>query len=360
MPWFDEYSPDVGSPVEMIDLFAGAGGLTSGFVSTGRFRPVAAVESDLHAAATYAHNFGDHVYVGDIADWVEGSMPRAQVVVGGPPCQGFSALGKRNVDDPRNVLWRHYMAVIRRVRPAFFVLENVPNFLKSDQFALLLGETRSAGLMSAYALEPHVLVASDYGVAQNRRRAVVVGRLRELPPLGPPEPVESLDMQSVMPPWLTPQVARTALPESTTDFRAARVPGVFKLQDLHFSPPPSALSLSRYQAIPPGGSRLDLPEGLKMRCWTGPTTGSGDVMGRLRWDRPSVTIRTEFFKPEKGRYLHPDEHRAITHAEAAIIQGFPEDFEWCGNRASTARQIGNAVPPPMGAAIARHLAERIV
>ena len=78
-------------------------------------------------------------------------------------------------------------------------------------------------------------------------------------------------------------------------------------------------------------------------------------MGRLVWSRPAVTVRTEFFKPEKGRFLHPSENRPITHAEAALIQGFPESFEWCGTKAAIARQIGNAVPVPLARAIAQHL-----
>lgn len=83
--------------------------------------------------------------------------------------------------------------------------------------------------------------------------------------------------------------------------------------------------------------------------------GAGDVMGRLRWDRPSVTIRTEFFKPEKGRYLHPTEHRALTHHEAARIQGFPDEYKWVGSKASIARQIGNAVPVALAKAVGQQL-----
>ena len=91
------------------------------------------------------------------------------------------------------------------------------------------------------------------------------------------------------------------------------------------------MSKARYRAIPAGGNRNDLPDHLLSPCWRKHKSGSGDVMGRLMWNKPSVTIRTEFFKPEKGRYLHPEEHRPITHAEAAFIQGFPESFLWCGN-----------------------------
>ena len=86
------------------------------------------------------------------------------------------------------------------------------------------------------------------------------------------------------------------------------------------------------------------------------TSGGTDLFGRLWWDRPSVTIRTEFFKPEKGRYLHPEEHRPITHREAARLMGFPDDFRFLGNKSDIARLIGNAVPPPLAGAVARHVA----
>ncbi|XUL88398.1 DNA cytosine methyltransferase [Streptomyces galilaeus] len=91
---------------------------------------------------------------------------------------------------------------------------------------------------------------------------------------------------------------------------------------------------------------------LSTESWDNHNTGTGDVMGRLRLGEPSVTIRTEFFKPEKGRYLHPTAARPITHYEAARIQGFPLDFRWCGSKTDIARQIGNAVPIPLGTAIA--------
>ncbi|MFD0469817.1 DNA cytosine methyltransferase [Nonomuraea thailandensis] len=93
-------------------------------------------------------------------------------------------------------------------------------------------------------------------------------------------------------------------------------------------------------------------EYLSTESWDNHRTGTGDVMGRLRLGEPSVTIRTEFFKPEKGRYLHPTRHRPITHYEAARIQGFSVDFRWCGSKVEIAKQIGNAVPIPLGRAIA--------
>ena len=115
------------------------------------------------------------------------------------------------------------------------------------------------------------------------------------------------------------------------------------------------LSLNRYRSIPPGGNRFDIPYHLLAPCWRTHRTGSGDVMGRLFWDKPSVTIRTEFYKPEKGRYLHPTEDRPITHLEAARLQGFPDDYMWFGSKHSIARQIGNAVPLDLGEALGCHI-----
>jgi DNA (cytosine-5)-methyltransferase 1 len=126
--------------------------------------------------------------------------------------------------------------------------------------------------------------------------------------------------------------------------------------DLHFGRTPTAMSIARYKAVPPGGNRFDLQKnapGITPDCWVRKTSGGTDLFGRLWWDRPSVTIRTEFYKPEKGRYLHPDQHRPITHREAARLMGFPDYFAFQGTKVEIARQIGNAVPPHLGGALAR-------
>lgn len=342
----------------VLDLFAGCGGLTQGFVATGSFRPVGAVELDRHAAATYAVNFGDHVHQGDISQWARGSLPFAEVVIGGPPCQGFSLLGRRDDTDPRNGLWWEYVRALNRVRPAFFVLENVPQFLNSAEFVALRSESRSGGSLAGWELEAHVLDASHYGVAQVRKRAFVIGRPAGMRPLGPPDRTTSPVLRDVLA-GIDPAVEADELPESQIEALGQRVPGAFKMRDLHVTPQASAVNMERYRAISPGGGRRDLPEHLKLPAWRRDFTGAGDVMGRLRWDRPAVTIRTEFFRPEKGRFLHPDEHRPLTHYEAALLQGFPDGYLWCGSKASIARQIGNAVPIPLAAALGEHLAAHL-
>ncbi len=153
------------------------------------------------------------------------------------------------------------------------------------------------------------------------------------------------------------------------EFFGQRIPGVFKSRDLHFGRKPRDLSLARYDCVPPGGGRFDVHPELLPRCWRDKPSGTTDVMGRMRWDAPSLTIRTEFFKPEKGQYLHPQwdaadrsrrVNRVITHAEAAALQDFPEDYLWCGSKVEIAKQIGNAVPVGLAAAVAGQVREALV
>ncbi|MGO0578295.1 DNA cytosine methyltransferase [Ornithinimicrobium panacihumi] len=347
--------------LKVLDVFSGCGGLTSGFVQSGHFTPVGAVEKDSDAAASYALNFGEHIAVTDVHDWPQNGVPAVHVVVGGPPCQGFSPLGRRLVDDPRNGLWREYLRVIRRTSPAFFVMENVPQFLTSREFTQLERETRRGGMLWGWALESFILNAADYSVPQLRRRAFVLGRRQEMDPIGAPAQTEDhipLGHHKALG-SIPSEPASEDLPTRSVTVNGAVHRGPYSGQDLHFTRPPTDLAASRYRAVPLGGDRRDLPDALQMDCWRRHTRGATDVLGRLSWDKPSVTIRTEFFKPEKGRFLHPTAHRPITHFEAARIQGFPDTFRWVGGPTSIARQIGNAVPPPLAKALATHIARYI-
>jgi DNA (cytosine-5)-methyltransferase 1 len=352
----------------VVDLFAGCGGLTTGLHRTGRYRTVGAVEIDLSAATTYAENFDPYAkfaYHGGIDGWKpDGEAAEADVVVGGPPCQGFSNLGNKRIDDPRNQLWREYVRVLTQIKPKAFVIENVDRFLRTGEFEALQAEALPNGLLEDYQLRCQVVNAADYGSAQVRRRTIVIGTHRDLAPIEIPAPTVSREnwrtvRQSLL--GLSPRVPvdRQALPDGFVAHHGKLVPGAFSWLDIHLTRKYEEISQKRFPRIPIGGNRFDLPNELKSPCWINHTTGSGDVMGRLHWDKPSVTIRTEFFKPEKGRYLHPEEHRAITHLEAARLQGFPDDFRWCGSKVQIARQIGNAVPVELSAAIGMHVARSL-
>ncbi len=358
----------------MIDLFAGCGGMTVGFHAEG-YRPALAVEWDLAAAATYAANFGEsHTHWGDIAEVTEEKIPQADVIIGGPPCQGFSNLGSKDVDDPRNKLWKEYLRFVVTARPQVFVIENVERFSKSSEFQLLLDEA-DHGIIKEYQLTPGVLLAADYGVAQRRPRTIVIGSRVGKIPL--PSPTHAKVPTDGLKPWetvrsriagLDERPATTELPQTTTEYFGQRIRGVFKGSEIHFGRNPTPLSLDRYDHIPPGGGRFNLPDHLLSRCWREKKTGTTDVMGRMRWDAPSLTIRTEFFKPEKGQYLHPQwdpedptrrVNRVITHYEASLLQDFPKEYLWCGSKTEIAKQIGNAVPSGLAAAIARHIKPRL-
>lgn len=345
--------------LSVLDLFAGAGGITAGLHAAGGFRTVSAVEFDVAAAATYAHNHRTtQIHVRPIQDWVrEELVPEVDVIVGGPPCQGFSTLGKQDVEDGRNALWFEYARTIVRARPRYFVVENVAAFMKSPQYRQFVTECAPGGLLADYTFEAMVLNAADFGAFQARKRAVLIGHHRDVPFPGWPQATHAGAHRTVREAIgrRGPEPASNDLPDRSVLFAGKKLPGAFFTTELHLGRDYSRLSLERFRAIPPGGNRFSLPDDLKAPCWIGHTSGSGDVMGRLNWDKPSVTIRTEFFKPEKGRYLHPEQPRAITHYEAALLQGFPSNYRWVGSKVAIARQIGNAVPVQLAEAIGRQI-----
>lgn len=346
--------------IRVTDLFSGAGGLSQGLLeASSKFEMVQAVEMDIDAALTYRANFNTaEVVHSPIEEWLKnGEIAPCDVIVGGPPCQGFSTLGKQIVDDEKNLLWRAYAQVVKQAAPRYFVMENVPQFEKSPQKDVFLEEL-DGGMLENYSATIHQVNTVDYGSPQSRKRMIILGSRKDcsrlqmpLPPLFQSKVATVSDAFRGLP----AQVTATDLPIRFTDSPEGRRPGPFFTSELHLTRRYEPISKERFAHIPPGGNRFDLPDDLKSPCWLKHKSGSGDVMGRLSWDRPSVTIRTEFFKPEKGRYLHPEENRAITHHEAARLMGFPDHFKWVGSKTSIARQIGNAVPIPLGTAIGTEL-----
>lgn len=360
------------SKIHVLDLFAGAGGLSAGFrAGSPRFANAGAVEMDRAAAASYAATFPEaHVFAGRIEDWLQRAAPPddVDIVVGGPPCQGFSTLGRQDSEDERNMLWKQYARTLVLTQPKYFVVENVAAFARSPQYLDFVAETGRGGSLHDYTFRHRILNAADYGSPQLRKRAVLIGHHRDLPFPGFPEPTHAAEPTlNGLESYVTVGQALKGVPlepdrddvrDRVTQFMSIPMSGAFSPRELHWSRTYSMLSLNRFANIPAGGNRFDLPLDLLAPCWIKHRTGSGDVMGRLRADRPSVTIRTEFFKPEKGRYIHPSADRAITHYEAALLQGFPKRHRFVGTRGEIAKQIGNAVPIPLGAAVARQLAKQ--
>jgi DNA (cytosine-5)-methyltransferase 1 len=315
--------------------------MTRGFEDSGKFRSVFAVEADRDAAKTFELNFGNHVVNGLIEDIA--SFEKADVVIGGPPCQGFSPLNRGAVGFERRGLWREYLRALEGVEPRAFVMENVPELLRSAEYAEFRHQAEGLG----FTVLGEVLNAADFGVPQRRRRAIVIGVRGATPRLPAPTHSEST--------WVTFREAVAGLPLKPDG--AA----------WHRKRNPRPDSVRRYKAVPPdGGDRFAMQANLDRaglghlvpRCWRAKPTGTTDVFGRLWWDRPALTIRTEFYKPEKGRYLHPSAHRPITLREAARCMSFPDDFDFPESQSmsSVARQIGNAVPPVFARRIADALA----
>lgn len=347
--------------LKLIDLFAGAGGMSLGFVDPrfhGLFECVFGIDNDPAAVKTHNLNLGGHAVCASIEEWISNgeAIPEADIVVGGPPCQGFSLLNKKRVGDVRRELWEPYMEIVEASSARMFIIENVAGLSKSPELAQIRRRARKLG----FETKVEVLNTADYGVPQTRRRTIVFGwKLSEFGDAieFPPAPTHAAPGKSSnLPAWLTVRDAISDLPAPKgTEIRGEAGP-----LDIHFGRTPTETSLQRYKHVPPGGNRFDLQANaphLTPQCWIKKKSGGTDLFGRLWWDRPSVTIRTEFFKPEKGRYLHPVKHRPITHREAARLMGFPDDFKFVGSKIEVARQIGNAVPPPFAAALAQYVSD---
>jgi DNA (cytosine-5)-methyltransferase 1 len=327
----------------LIDLFSGAGGMSLGFSeSFGQpFQSVWANDFNQYCVNTYNENFGPHCVAGDLLGILgknEIKIPQAEVVIGGPPCQGFSLLNKNRENDSRKELWRPFLEVVERSGASIFVMENVPQLLDTFEHGEIVEAARALG----FQIRQDKLIAADYGVPQTRTRAFIIGcKFADPSILFPPRKTHSNPngngKQLTLPfnrdeylyspeRWRTVRDAIADLPPPEgTEIRNIPPP-----LDLHFGRNPTSLSRQRYRAIPQEGmNRFDLqriaPE-LTPKCWIRKKTGGTDLFGRLWWDRPAFTIRTEFFKPEKGRYLHPVQHRPITHREAARFQSFPDSF----------------------------------
>ncbi|WP_417250549.1 DNA cytosine methyltransferase [Celeribacter sp.] len=311
-----------------IDLFCGAGLLSHAFKSVG-LRPALAIDLDKKAIQSYRNNVAKCAEVADVR--AVRTDISADVIVAGPPCQGFSTLGRRDPQDVRNELGLSVLEWTSALNPKIVVIENVPGFLQSHWF-----DEISQGLkFQGYETQVFVLDAIDYGAAQKRGRAFTIGSR-----------VGRVDMP-------TPRKSR---PRTFKDVVLNRP---IKADDpMHVWPTPSALAMERFQAIPERGGKRDLilnrPD-LCPQSWHGLIGEATDVWGRIDADEPSNTVRCSFLNPSKGRYIHPFENRVLSLREGARLQGIPDSWVLAGEPTPIARQIGNGVPIPLGRAIAKEV-----
>ena len=309
-----------------IDLFCGAGLLGHAFSKQG-FDIVLALDSNADAVASYNSNAKSAVAVERNVDEINNDIS-CDVVIAGPPCQGFSTLGKRCAFDVRNELSMLTADWAESTSAKVVVIENVPQFAKSPQYNKLMRKFQSMG----YSIVTWVLDAADFGVSQYRNRSITI-------------------------------CSNIGLPEEPQKFASTKtVKDAFSGLDisgdpegLHSTSTPTALALERMRHVPERGSKKDLMSIAPHLCpesWFELGNQATDVWGRLDYEHPSNTLKCEFLNPSKGRYIHPTENRVITLREGARIQGIPDEWEFTGSRWSVAKQIGNGVPVPLGKVVA--------
>jgi DNA (cytosine-5)-methyltransferase 1 len=357
-------------------LFSGAGGLDLGLEKAG-FETLACVEFDPNSRATLRKNRpnwklikgsgaepGDirHVCGDEILESTGLKLGDVDLLSGGPPCQSFSNMGlRRGEQDPKNGdLYLHYLRLVKELQPRSIIFENVEGFNHEQHKAVrtsLLNQLEQLG----YALSTGVLVAADYGDPQIRRRYVVIGvRGTEAPRLPIPTHFESAKthrdfcirtgLHVPFQPYVTVKEAFDQMERNRS-----KIPYDLKMGV-------SETVLARMKYIGPGQNFKVLPEEMLPDCWKSGRHQGADTFGRLRLDRPSVTIRTSGYNPAKGRYIHPTENRGLSTAEMAALQSFPPGYEFvCSTGRPTlvgvGRMIGNAVPINLATALGRSVAQ---
>ncbi|WP_423494522.1 DNA cytosine methyltransferase [Microbacterium esteraromaticum] len=310
-------------PYRVVSLFSGGGGLDLGFEAAG-CETVVTVDNDPEACKTLRYNRPEwDVFEGDIRDW-SAEISDVDIVIGGPPCQGFSSAGKGDPRDPRNFLWMEYMRVVERLKPRAIVLENVSALThrkNGDHLTGIMTALEEQGYEFVYG----VLNAADFGVPQARRRLVVIGLRDGAPTM--PEPTH---------------VGR----HKTVAEAIAELDGTFDESWNHVPPKHAHHVVERWAHLAPGQADPNYRR------------------ARLDPTKPSTTIRAGGGYGPKGDHLagfhppiHPFKPRQLTVREAARIQSFPDDWILQGSKTAQGRQIGNAVPVKLAEAIGRHVVE---
>ena len=359
---------------KVIDLFCGAGGLSAGFhqagfdVLLGQDWDGSAAETfkASHSGAKYLGGSVEHVDSKDILKFVGLKRGQLDVLVGGPPCQGFSVNNHKRVSsDPRTQLFKHYLRILDGLKPNWLVMENVTGMLSLDN-GRFVAETIFGMQALGYSVECKVLKAEEFGVPQERRRLVFIGNRIGLP-VSFPEPSHGKGKRSFTTVWdAISDLPALANGESTlfeayrsapqNDYqRRLRIDSLAPLN--HRAPKLSGLNMTRLEHIPQGGSWRDipiflLPEGMKKAKRSDHTKR----YGRPRKNDLACTILTKC-DIHWGAYIHPTQNRALTVREAARLQSFPDNFQFLGCMTEQFKQVGNAVPPLLARCIAENILE---
>ncbi|GAB6073603.1 DNA cytosine methyltransferase [Nautilia lithotrophica] len=344
--------------MNVVDLFCGAGGFSFGFELAG-LKVKYGIDVWEPALRSFKENHDySEVLMEDIFEFkgkrLNEIFSQIDVILGGPPCQAFSTVGKRALDDKRALLVKEYARIIKEVKPQVFVFENVKGF-PSFAKGILLREILDLFDSLGYELTFGVLNAKDYGVPQNRERFIIIGALDKK--IEFPEPLNFewsfRDATSDLPEIHAGEKAERYLTEPQNDLQRYYRRKSPEVLTEHEAKNHSNKLLEMMKFIPEGKSAhevfLNMPEELR------PTSGYKNTYKRIKWDEPAPTITRNYCVPSSSNCIHPQYNRALTLREAARIQSFPDDFVFYGSDTDKRIQVGNAVPPLLGKAIAEQI-----
>ena len=346
----------------IMDLFSGVGGLSYGFSLLPEFHIVAANEIEKDIAVAYELNHPNvKMFNCDIRDLTETQLmqtlqnKKIDIIVGGPPCQSYSTLGKREMDDRAN-LFLQYKRILQILQPKAFVFENVVGILSMQQ-GKLFRQVQSEFQELGYLLKYKVMDAADYGVPQHRERVILVGfqgeNNFEYPEsthgAGKQPYVTLSDAIGDLPILKSGQCSNVYAESPFNDFlRFVRSSNTNTVSE-HCAPKNGAHLIRIMEALQDGQSKNDLPEEIR------PKSGYGNTYAKLWWKRPSTTITRNFACPSSSRCIHPRDSRALSIREGARLQSFPDDYQFYGSDSMKRLEIGNAVPPLLSMAIAAQM-----
>ncbi|AVT36243.1 DNA cytosine methyltransferase [Plantactinospora sp. BB1] len=374
-----------------VDLFSGAGGISLGLAKAG-YKVLLA--SDVHPeySITHTSNMPDTVFqVGDIRNWPDDWLleqtgllsGELDLLIGGPPCQGFSMIGSRVIHDPRNDLFREMFRLARAARPKALVIENVPGLATLAKGAYL-SHIQEGYTELGYDVEYAELLAAQYGTPQMRRRMVFIGFRKDLDlqaGLGFPAPrrgkrgigelpanlpvsaadeaefVNTRDALGDLPPVAAGECVNTYVGPPTSEYQREMRAGLQSELFNHYAASLSSSNLARLRMLAPGQDWRDLPrELLPPSMQRALRKDHTRRYRRMTWEGIPRSVITRFRDPKTGEYTHPTQDRTLTIREAARLQGFPDRFVFGGTRTSQYEQVGNAVPVQLVKAIGEEIA----
>ena len=349
----------------ILDLFSGAGGFSYGMEKNPHFKTVVALDFNKYALDTFKYNMPQSETIcGDITDnSIKNEVikiskeKKVNMIIGGPPCQGFSLKGKKlGLNDPRNFLFNEYLKIVEALKPEIFVIENVKSLLSTSAGWFknqIIEKVKDMG----YFVECGVLTASDFGVPQSRQRAIFICSKNKKITLPLPISKKKVTVKDAIfdLAYLNSgegNFEQDYLKKATSSYQKEMRSGCKKIYN-HKASNHAEVAIQKLKMIPPESGKEYLPDKL-----LGKQKFSG-TWGRLKWDDVSPTIDTRFDAASNGTNNHPFLNRSITPREAARIQSFDDQFIFLGSKVHIREQIGNAVPPLMAKAIADHIYKEV-